>query len=166
MSSFRTFVDSAGREWSVDVSAGNLMRVKRESGGRVNLFDYRSTVDGRPLLGMLTGDLELLYEVLAFLCEPQAKQAGLSPEDFGRALDAKAFLRAQQALNHEWHDFFLQLRRLDAALAIEKLGKYQAAAVEMIAAKMADATEADQAVILQIRETLNRSFGDSEVSSA
>ena len=124
----KTFTDSAGRTWTINITVDAIKRVKDLVG--VNLADV--TEGDPPLLTRLETDLVLLCDVIYALIKPQADQhpsGGISDEQFGQALGGDAILAAHDAFWGALSDFFHQLRRLDQVRAIEKQQKLVGVAV-------------------------------------
>ena len=67
-----------------------------------------------------------------------------------------------------WTDFFQKLQRPDKATVLEKLAKYNAKAVELVKAKLAEPemAETGQRVEAKMQATLNTSFGNLQESLA
>ena len=103
-----SFVDSAGRSWSVRVDVGAVKRVRSSLGIDLMHVAERKTQDGREpgVLERLASDPVLLVDVLYVLCEEQAKRVGVSDEDFGRAMLGDAIEGAVKAFIGSIVDFF------------------------------------------------------------
>lgn len=127
----KTFTDSAGRTWTIDITVDTIRRV--QSLVDVNLADITSPgsapapgspgsakTDDTPLLTRLEVDLILLCDVIYAIVKPQADEKNVSDEDFGRALGGEAILAARDAFWGALSDFFRSLRRSDQVRAIEK----------------------------------------------
>ena len=121
----KTFTDSAGRTWTINITVDAIKRVKDLVD--VNLADV--TEGDPPLLTRLETDLVLLCDVIYALIKPQADQQQISDEQFGQALGGDAILAAHDAFWGALSDFFHQLRRLDQVRAIEKQQKLVSTAV-------------------------------------
>ncbi|HOD84164.1 MAG TPA: hypothetical protein PKG77_22300 [Phycisphaerae bacterium] len=144
----KTFVDNAGRTWTVSITVDSIKRVKGLLA--LNLLD---TVGG-DLLEKLVGDPVLLCDVVYALCKPQAEQAGVSDEDFGRAMAGDAIERATTALLEDLVDFFPGQRRALLAKALDKLR-----AMENVAFEVASAKLDDPALEAQVRAAVSESSG-------
>ena len=148
----KTFRDNANREWTVEVNVEALKRVK--SLLDVDLLDAA----GGKLLERLIADPVLLCDVVYGLVKPQADQAGVSDEDFGRAMAGDAIDAATSALLEELVGFFPQARRRVLAKAVQKLESLQ----ERVAAgaeSLLDSPEIEQRIDAEleaIRSTLGR----------
>lgn len=87
-----TFKDNAGKEWTVELDRNLIVGV-------------RNTFDGLDLLSIdgaayqrLRADPILLVDTIWLICEQQAKEQGVSSEDFGRSLAGDAISDATAAL--------------------------------------------------------------------
>jgi hypothetical protein len=110
----KTFTDSAGRVWTLQVTVSSIKRVKSLAG--VNLCDLN---DGEPpLIARLESDLILLFDVIFSLVKPQADAAGVTDEQFAQAMGAPAAGQAVQAFWEELVDFFQSARPLVAELIL------------------------------------------------
>lgn len=89
-----TFVDGAGREWGINLTLGMVKRLKPLG------VDVGLAVGG---VGQVTDaafrDPETAGKVLWTLCEAQAKEAGVSPEQFADAMTGPALAGAADALS-------------------------------------------------------------------
>jgi hypothetical protein len=132
----KTFTDSAGRTWTISIAVDAIKRVQQHCD--VNLADITS--GDPPLLTRLEVDLVLLCDVIYALVKPQAEQAGVSDEDFGRALGGDAILAAHDAFWNALSDFFQRLRRADQVRAIQKQTALVQAAVTTDGATRHDRT--------------------------
>ena len=103
----RTFKDTAGREWYIDLTVGEIKRIRRRMAG----LDLLCLLDGDPPLSdRLRDDLELMLNVVYAAIEPQALNAGVSDEEFGQALDGDTAAGAISAMWGAVADFFRCLR--------------------------------------------------------
>jgi hypothetical protein len=100
------FVDSAGRRWSVRVDVGAVKRVRTRLG--VDLMDVAGKgKEGSPgVLQRLAADPVLLVDVLFVLCEVQARERGVSDEQFGESMAGDALDHAVKAMLGAIVDFF------------------------------------------------------------
>ena len=112
----RTFADTTGREWKVDVNVGTCKRVKTLLPG-TDLLD----VAGGDLLCRLASDPILLCDVLYVVVKPQADAEGVSDEAFGQALGGDALEAATTALLEALSDFFPSAKRRVLQKALVKL---------------------------------------------
>lgn len=95
----RTFVDAAGRTWTVAINVDAIKRVRGVL--EVNLLEI---VEGK-LLERLIRDPVLLCDIVYVVCKPQADQANVSDEEFGRAMAGDAIENATTALVEELVSF-------------------------------------------------------------
>ena len=148
--------DRESGTWSIDLTIGEVRRVKAASDGRFNL------IDPAPILAdqLATDELEF-WELLWHLVEPQAKSRQVSAEKFGDLMAADCLHNARRLFFEEWTDFFRQLHRPDKQAVVEKAAKYLATAMELTAAKLAspEMADLDQRVANRMQTSLNESFG-------
>jgi len=102
----KTFVDSAGRSWTLTVNVDALRRVRQLTG--VN--PVADLVDGT-LFDSLATDPVLLCDLLYAVCKPQADAVGVSSEQFGQAMIGDAIHDATMAFLESLVDFFPTARR-------------------------------------------------------
>ena len=95
------FVDMNGQEWALRLTVGSVADVKRETG--VNLAI--ASKDASWVEAVFGGDGKLA-EVLWTLCAAQAKERGITPEQFAHLLDGQTLDRAGAALAEGVADFF------------------------------------------------------------
>lgn len=126
----KTFTDSTGRAWSIAVNVASIKRVRGMAG--VDLLSILET----DLLGKLSSDPVLLVDVLYSLVKPEADAAGVSDEDFGRALVGDAIDTATTALLEDLVDFFPSDRRALMRKAMEKLKTLHTMAYRAVTVKM------------------------------
>lgn len=134
----KSFMDSAGRTWTLALSIDAAKRVKALLG-----VDLLKPADGDPpLLTRLGSDVMLVCDVIFAIVKPQADALGVSDEQFGAALGGDAILAAQGAFAEELVDFFRQLRRTDLA---RMTAMQQAVIVKAVAAaeRRIDALDVD-----------------------
>lgn len=137
----KQFPDSAGRTWTIALTIDAVKRVRGLLS--VDLLDLAAGEP--PLLTRLSLDVVLLCDVLYALCEPQAKAANVSDEDFGRAMGGDSLLLGQQALLQELADFFQSLGRTEQTRMIEAQRKLILAAVARVEQRL-QALNIDQLV--------------------
>jgi hypothetical protein len=179
----KKFQDSQGGAWEIDLTIGNVFRVKDASEGRFDLFEPTKPVDGVPLGQLLDESDSVFWELLCHLVEPQlllkdsttktvpimkdGEQIGTEKRGdfnaFGILLAADCWHVARRKFFEEWVDFFQSLQRPDKALPLEKLAKYQAKALELVKAKLTDQRlqDLDPKVYAKMASALNRSFSGS-----
>ena len=123
----KTFTDNAARAWTIQVNVDALKRVKSLLDG----VDLMEAVDGKLLQRMLDEPI-LLCDIIYALCKPQADAAGVTDEDFGRAMAGDAIDNATQALLEELVDFFPQRRRALLTKVLDKLKKLDSLALATV----------------------------------
>ncbi len=92
------FTDCLGREWELRITRAHIPKL-REAG-----FDLNATVKDPNKLDVLA-DPELMGKVLWLLCEQQADQRKLTPEQFAEGFDGAAWFAAQDAFGAAYFDF-------------------------------------------------------------
>jgi hypothetical protein len=101
----KTFKDSAGTEWTVNVTVATVKRVKDLCG--VNLMD----VVGGELLKELASDPVKLVDTLYVICKPQATERSVTDEQFAERLSGDSLADATEAFLQGLADFFPQPQR-------------------------------------------------------
>lgn len=91
----RTFVDNAGRTWTVTLNVDAIKRVRGLL--NVNLLEI---VEGT-LIERLVRDPVLLCDVVYAVCKPEADARHVTDEEFGRAMGGDAIEHATTALLEE-----------------------------------------------------------------
>ncbi len=110
----KQFKDNNGKQWDISLTFDSAKRVRDLLG--INLL---APEDGEPpLLTRLGTDELLLCDVIYCLVKPQADEAGITDEMFGRALGPDAILSAVDAFYAELIDFFRLRGRADRAKAV------------------------------------------------
>ncbi len=165
----RTFHDSAGMEWSVDLPFREMLRIKQASG--IDVFTPWKKVDGdQTLYAVLSDQLDKFWELLWFVIEPQAIAASISPKIFGERMADDLIHEAHFAFFMEWASFFRRLQRPDVAMALETTAKTRQTALTMIQNKMSPIQklmdEKSPALTDLMDKELNRHFGNLEASLA
>jgi hypothetical protein len=97
-----TFRDADNREWKLRLTVGLLGDVKRDAD--VDLGAAIKTPQS--MAEILYADPANLVRVLWVMVEKQAREAGVTPEEFGHAFDGEAIERAGEALLEAVADFF------------------------------------------------------------
>jgi hypothetical protein len=141
----KTFVDNAGRTWTVAVNVDAIKRVRDLA--TVNLLEV---IEGK-LLERLIGDPVLLCDVIYSVCKPEADAKNIKDEDFGRAMAGDAIDGATTALLEELVDFFPQGRRRVLAKALTKLRKLETAALSAVEIRL-DSPELERRLAQQLAE--------------
>ncbi|MCL2645604.1 MAG: hypothetical protein FWD61_01200 [Phycisphaerales bacterium] len=126
----KTFVDNAGRTWTVAINVDAIKRVRDLA--KVNLLEV---IEGK-LLERLIGDPVLLCDVIYAVCKPEADAKSISDVDFGRAMAGDAIDGATTALLEELVDFFPQGRRRVLSKALAKLRKFETAALQTVETRL------------------------------
>lgn len=121
----RSFRDNKGRVWRVEINVWQVSVVKQTLG----LSLYLAFTDGYRVYNEIVSDPCTLVNVLYTLCQDQAEKAGVSQEDFGRAMAGSAIQEAQRAFSEELVDFFPDAATRDAARHILKTAREVQAAL-------------------------------------
>ena len=122
----KTFVDNAGRTWTVAINVDAIKRVRDLA--TVNLLEV---IEGK-LLERLIGDPVLLCDCVYALCKPEADAKSISDVDFGRAMGGDAIDGATTALLEELVGFFPLEKRRVLGKALAKLLQLQTAALAVV----------------------------------
>lgn len=91
----KTFVDNAGRTWTVTVNVDAIKRVR----GLLNV-DLLEILEGT-LVERLIRDPVLLCDVVYAVCKPEADARNVTDEDFGRAMAGDVIDEATTVLLEE-----------------------------------------------------------------
>lgn len=97
----KTFSDSAGREWTVEITVAAIKRVRGLAG--VDLMEVLEGSNG--LIEKLVRDPVLLCDVIYAACKPQADERQVSDKAFGASMAGDAIEHATAALLEELVDF-------------------------------------------------------------
>lgn len=125
-----TFLDNAGRSWSLTITVDTIRRVRSLLG-----IDLLAVLDG-DLLTRLAVDPVLLTDVLYACCRPEAETRGISDEEFGRSMAGDAIDGATTALLQELINFFPRARRTVLAATARKLDELQARVMSLAMARL------------------------------
>jgi len=155
----KTFTDNAGRSWSITINVDAIRRARTLVG-----VDLLGIVDGQ-LLQKLIADPVLLCDCVYALCKPQADQAKVSDEEFGRAMAGDAIDAATTALLEELVGFFPLGRRRVLAKALAKLKSLEAMAIGHAESRL-DSPELDQRLAEILGSTVPGSSSSSSPASA
>jgi len=128
----KAFKDNAGRTWQIEITTAAVKRVH----GLVGVHLAIDTLSG-DLMDRLADDPVLLCDVIYALCKPQADQAGVSDEDFGRAMAGDVIADATDALLEEVVGFFPKGRRQVVGQALAKTRKLRGIAIDWATKKLA-----------------------------
>ena len=126
----KTFVDNAGRTWTVAINVDAIKRVRDLA--QVNLLEV---IEGK-LLERLIGDPVLLCDVIYAVCKPEADAKTITDVDFGRAMAGDAIDLATQSLLEELVDFFPQRRRALLTKVLDKLRKLDTLTLATVADRL------------------------------
>ena len=126
----KTFVDNAGRTWTVAINVDAIKRVRDLA--QVNLLEV---IEGK-LLERLIGDPVLLCDVIYAVCKPEADAKTITDVDFGRAMAGDAIDGGTTALLEDLVDFFPQGRRRVLSKALAKLRKFETAALSAVETRL------------------------------
>lgn len=94
----RSFKDTNGDAWDIDVNVGVLLRIKSELG--VNLLDAPEDIPE---------SVEKLVGILWCCVAKQLQERKITPEEFGCLLDGEAVKAGVDAFMEELLDFFIHL---------------------------------------------------------
>jgi len=118
----RTFTDTTGKEWHLDVNIGTVERVRDELS-----IDLLRPEQGEPtLLDRLADDPLLLAQIICTMLDD------VTEADIKKAWKGATVAAARKAFFEELIDFFRQSGRTDRALAIEKHAQAFEIAVETV----------------------------------
>ena len=141
----KTFTDSKGRVWEVELNIRQMKRVRDTLGiDLVNVISANK--DGSvstDTLERVANDPILLVDILWVLCEGQAKPSGVTDEDFGSALAGDSIEDATRAFLDELVDFFPGARRLYLKKAVDLARKFQSESAEVLQ-KVLDSPEFEE----------------------
>ena len=124
------FTDNAGRTWVVGITVDSIKRVRALTG-----LDLLQAIDGKMLETLLADPIKLC-DCLYACCKPQADEASISDEDFGRAMAGDALEQGTTALLEDLVDFFPQRRRDLLRGALAKLREVEAKALDLAAKRL------------------------------
>jgi len=100
----KTFRDNDGRSWDLSLNIHAVKQVRDVLG--VDLLDPSGPGPGEEsLLHKLIADPVLLVDVLYVVCKDQAEKAGVTDEQFGRAMAGDVIDAATKAFLEELADF-------------------------------------------------------------
>lgn len=111
------FIDKKGREWEVDITFGDLEKIKDVCG-----VDLTLGIDAAQLAQTVFGNPASFGKMMFVLVEDQANEKGVSPEEFAKGFNLATIESATAAFLESFTNFFLRSPAA-AAKAIEKLGK-------------------------------------------
>lgn len=148
----RTFKDSLGRDWIIEVNYSAKQRVKAACD--LDLFDLA-------VFQKIGADPTLLIDVIFGLCKPEIEKRGVTAEQFVDSLVGDAIEQASDALLQEIIDFFPSSRRTTLRKVLETAQQVQAKAVAHIDEKLNSGE-----LLKQLEKTLIPQSGAAPESSA
>jgi len=110
-----SFKDTNGTEWAVAVNVATVKRVRQAI--KIDLLDPK-------ISATLAGDPIALVDTLFVLCEDQAKERGVSDEQFGAAMAGDTIAHAVDALLEEIVDFSRPRERARGKKALKKMREW------------------------------------------
>ena len=99
------FTDTAGREWPVTMTIGDVRRVRDSLA-----YDVTKALDGGDQTEKL-GDVVFLVDLLFELVRPEAEKRGIDGEQFAEGLNGDVLESAASAMAEALCDFFPKARR-------------------------------------------------------
>lgn len=150
-----SFKDKAGREWSIQLDALSILKVREESDSRFMLGDESEEDNTCTRLG---DDPITLCMVLYSLCEQQVKSEGLDRDTFLRAVvgDGDTIQAAGEALVAAIVNFTQPRKRRLLEAVVKKQRAVEDMGTTMALAKMDDPTVTDK-----IRHLLAKQMDDA-----
>ena len=137
----KTFKDTKGRSWAVEMNVSTAKRIKNLTG-----VDVMSAVQQASWFADLSDDTIKLVDVIYAAVKPQADQAGVSDENFGAAMSGDVIAEAANALAEEIIAFFPQAaRRQLLTKARAKLREVETKATNMALSRL-ESGEVDRAI--------------------
>lgn len=138
------FQDAKERAWSLSMTYGDIKRVlsltgvnlcKPGTGKKVTSEEELESMpeEDLPLYVKLAGDPIMLLDVVYALVEPQAREKGVSSEEFGQSITPSIFGELSDKFWEAYHVFFLESRDLMSAKMVQivpRLRKEQAKQAE------------------------------------
>ena len=130
----KTFTDSKGRAWEVELNIRQMKRVRDTLGiDLVNVISAgRDGSVSTDTLDRVANDPILLVDILWVLCEGQAKPSGVTDDDFGSSLAGDSISDATRAFLDELVDFFPGARRLFLKKAVDLARKFERESAEVL----------------------------------
>ncbi len=127
----RTFKDTAGRMWTLQINVDAIKRVR----GLLEV-DLLEIADGK-LIERLASDPVLLCDVVYAILKPDADDQHITDTDFGRAMGGDCLEQATNSLLEELADFFPSSKRQVLRMALTKLRDVDAKIVALAEKKLA-----------------------------
>lgn len=109
-----TFIDAAGRQWKPQLPPDGLDQFKADTG-----VDLAATIERHENPTALFEEPERLVMLLWITCEGQARERGVSPEEFGRTLFAEP--AADDDTRHPLDRFDMAAFQAAAAVVVQLL---------------------------------------------
>jgi len=116
----RTFTDSSGQAWRVELTYGVLVEIRAELGIDLLKPDIEIGTVEAPMV-KLAADVETFVAALYVTCRRQIEARQMSESDFAASLFGAAIGEARDAFFEEWVDFFRQAGMGPAATILETL---------------------------------------------
>jgi hypothetical protein len=127
----KMFGDNAGRRWTLELNVGAIKRVRTLCG-----VDLLEIATGSGLAERLSNDPVLLCDAIYAAIKPEADKAGVTDEEFGRAMAGDAIADAAQAFLDELVAFFPRGRRDLLRRAVEGMRGIEAEGMELAGHKL------------------------------
>ena len=137
----RTFTDTAGRTWTIQLNLGTAKRVR----DTLNVDLLQPEQGDPPLLTRIGTDELLLGEVICCLLADQFEARKVTDADIRNSFDGATLLAAQKAFYEEIEDFFRQRGRLDRARMVATQKQVIEAAIKAVDQKLS-AVDVEKAV--------------------
>ena len=136
----QNFKDRDGREWQVVLNVFQMKRVRAALGiDLVNVIELDKEGTVRvDMIDRIANDPCLLVDILWVLVQEQAKEMGLTDEQFGTALAGDAIEAATKAFLDELVDFFPGAKRLFLKKAVDLARKFGGEWNEVLEKALAD----------------------------
>ena len=124
----RTFTDAEGRDWLVTINVATVKRVRAACD-----VDLMAVVEEQcKLLAQFVDDPVLFGDVLYVVCQAQANERGVTPEQFGEMLANDLLQKATDAFLEALVDFFPQeTKRTALRRLLEKIHRFQKTALKL-----------------------------------
>jgi hypothetical protein len=166
----REFKDREGNRWTIDLPVGTVSRV-RQADPRFNLYSTHHELDeqnqpvaknGMPFAAALLMRLDLFWELLWHIVEPDATDKGVDAKQFGKAMAADCLIAARVAFFDEWRDFFQSLQMPEQARSLEIQLNYHRRALAEVneALKSPRLLEIEKKADEKIKRTVSEQFGN------
>lgn len=157
-----SFTDTNGARWTVEINVSTVRRCRSVVG--VDLM--QAATSGGEALSALVTDPVGLVDVLYLCCEREAKDRGVSDEDFGRGLAGDAIERATAAFVQALIDFFPNARdRKMLTESWQRMNRLMERGRDAIERKMDD-PEMEEAAMEEFDRVLERMIsGEPSTSS-